>query len=151
VEILIQNLIFTGWKPPFAEKICSAPQSLFTLIARTILMVKSEMKTKDVVWLRLRGYHVVPLKPECNKLTGEVQRAIQEGASVYPDLAHPDFYHVLLEGAWAYIHVYRDERAVYLVAQSRLQLNSLEYFNGTAGSEYSEWRTRLLDAGQAAT
>jgi hypothetical protein len=140
VEILIQNLIFTGWKPPFAEKICSALQGLFTLIARTIVMVKSEMKTKDVVWLRLRGYHVVPLKPECNKHTGELQRAIQEGASVYPDLAHPDFYHVLLEEGWAYIHIYRDERAVYLVAQSPLQVNSLEYFNGTAGSEYQTKR-----------
>ena len=98
------------------------------------------MKTKDVVWLRLRGYHVVPLKPECNKHTGELQRAIEEGGFSLPDLAHPDFYHVLLEEGWAYIHVYRDGRTVYLVAQFPLQFNSLEYFNGTAGSEYQTKR-----------
>jgi hypothetical protein len=103
-------------------------------------MVKSEMKTRDVVWLRLRGYQVVPLKPQFNEHTSELRRAIQEGASVYPDSARPDFYHVLLEQGWAYIHVYRDGRAVYLVAQFPSQLNSFNDRNGTAESEYGARR-----------
>jgi hypothetical protein len=79
-------------------------------------MVKSEKKMRDLVWLRLRGYHAVSLKPEFDGHTVALERAIREGVLVYPDLARPDFYDVVLEEGWAYIHVYRDEQVVYLVA-----------------------------------
>src|SRR5262249_18453629 len=82
------------------------------------LMVKSEKKTRDLDWLRLSGYRVVSLKAELDDHTFELERAIQEGVLVYPDLARPDFYDVLLEDGWAYIHVYRETHAVYLLAHS---------------------------------
>ena len=50
-------------------------------------MVKSEKKTKDPLWLKLRGYRVVALKPDFEEHTIELERAMQEGIAVYPDLA----------------------------------------------------------------
>jgi hypothetical protein len=87
-------------------------------------MVKSEKNTKDTVWLNLRGYHVVALKPEFDEHTIELERAIQEGIPAYPDLARADFYDVEVEDGWAYIHVYRAVHAVYLVAHSSSTLTS---------------------------
>jgi len=81
-------------------------------------MLKSEKKTSEAVWLRLLGYRVVALKPELDEKATELERAIQEGIPAYPDSARADFYDVPLEGSWAYIHVYREGRAVYLVTYS---------------------------------
>jgi hypothetical protein len=47
-------------------------------MARTILMVKSEKKTRESVWLTLRGYHVVALKPDFDEHAMELERAIQQ-------------------------------------------------------------------------
>ena len=84
-------------------------------------MVKSENDIRSAGWLRLRGYRVVALKPEFDELTTELERAIEEGIPAYPDLARADFYDVELEDHWAYIHVYRTGRTVYLVAHSATQ------------------------------
>jgi hypothetical protein len=81
-------------------------------------MVKSEMKARNAVLLRLHGYRVVALKPEFDEHTIELEQAIQEGISAYADLMRPDFYDVALQDGWAYIHVYRAGHAVYLVAHS---------------------------------
>jgi len=81
-------------------------------------MVKSEMKAGNAVLLRLRGYRVVALKPEFDENAIELEQALQEGLSAYPDLVRPDFYDVALQDGWAYIHVYRAGHAVYLVAPS---------------------------------
>jgi len=81
-------------------------------------MVKSEKNSKNVVWLNLPGYHVVALKPEFAERTGEVESAILRGLPAYPDRARPDFYDVVLEDGWAYIHVFRGGRTVYLIAYS---------------------------------
>jgi hypothetical protein len=87
-------------------------------------MVKSE-KTGKPVWLKLRGYHVVALKSEFGERAVELERAIQMGIPAYPDLTRADFYDVQLEDGWAYIHVYRDGRAVYLVAYPMSPLDTL--------------------------
>ena len=81
-------------------------------------MVKSEMKARNAVLLRLPGYRVVALKPEFDEHTIELEQVIQEGISAYADLVRPDFYDVALQDGWAYIHVYRAGHAVYLVAHS---------------------------------
>jgi hypothetical protein len=81
-------------------------------------MVKSEMKARNAVLLRLPGYRVVALKPEFDEHTIELEQAIREGISAYTDLARTDFYDVALQDGWAYIHVYRAGHAVYLVAHS---------------------------------
>src|SRR3989442_304287 len=86
-------------------------------------MVKSEKKTRDLVWLRLRGYRVAALKPEFGEHAIELERAIHDGIPAYPDSTRADFYDVELEGGWAYIHVYRDGSAVYLVAHSSRDRN----------------------------
>jgi len=87
-------------------------------------MVNSETKTRDLVWLKLRDYHVVAMKPEFDQHAIELESAIQGGMPAYPDLARVDFYDVVLEDGWAYIHVYRDRHAVYLVAHSLPTFNS---------------------------
>ena len=84
-------------------------------------MVKSGNNIGSAGWLRLRGYRVVALKPEFEELTTELERAIEEGIPAYPDLARTDFYDVELEDHWAYIHVYRAGRTVYLVTHSAMQ------------------------------
>jgi hypothetical protein len=81
-------------------------------------MVKSEKKTTEPVWLRLRGYRVASLKPEFGEHAIELERAIHEGIPAYPDSVREDFYDVVLEGGWSYIHVYRGGRVIYLVAHS---------------------------------
>jgi hypothetical protein len=86
--------------------------------ARTIFMMKSEKNTSNAVWLRLRGYRVVALKPDFEVHTNELERAIEEGIPAYPDPARADFYDVVLDDRWAYIHVYRAGHTVYLVARS---------------------------------
>jgi hypothetical protein len=98
-------------------------------------MVKSGKTTRDPVWLRLRGYHVVALKPEFDEHAIELERAIQEGIPAYPDLARADFYDVALEEGWAYIHVYPDGHAVYLVA------HFLSTFNSFSTDDSGEWKT----------
>jgi hypothetical protein len=87
-------------------------------------MVKSEKKTRNPVWIKLCGYHVVALKPQFDERALELEWAIQRGIPAYPDLARADFYDVALEEGWAYIHVYRDGHAVYLVAYSLSTFNS---------------------------
>ena len=87
-------------------------------------MVKSKKKTKGPVWLRLCGYRVVALKAELGEHAIELERAVQEGILVYPDLARADFYDVVLDEGWAYIHVYPEGHAVYLVAHSLSALTS---------------------------
>ena len=93
-------------------------------------MVKSEKK-RNPVWLELHGYHIVALKPELDEHAVELERAIQSGIPAYPDLARADFYDVALEEGWAYIHVYRDGHAVYLVAYFLSTFNS----SSTRGSD----------------
>jgi hypothetical protein len=58
------------------------------------------------------------LKPEFDQSAIELESAIHGGVPAYPDLARADFYDVMLEDGWAYIHVYRNGHAVYLVARS---------------------------------
>jgi hypothetical protein len=87
-------------------------------------MVKSEKKTTELVWLRLRGYRVASLKPEFDEHAIELERATHEGIPAYPDSVREDFYDVVLEGGWSYIHVYRDGHVVYLVAHSPSTFNS---------------------------
>jgi hypothetical protein len=79
-------------------------------------MVKSEKKTRNPVWLRLSGYHVAASKPGFDEHALELERAVQTGILAYPDLDRGDFYDVPLEQGWAYIHVYRNGHAVYLIA-----------------------------------
>ena len=93
-------------------------------------MVNSEKKTRNPVWLQLRNYHVVALKPGFDQHAIELESTIQEGVLAYPDLARADFYDVALEDGWVYIHLYRDSHAVYLVAHSLAtfqSFSSLEY------------------------
>ena len=101
-------------------------------------MVKSE--TRNPVWLRLPGYHVVSLKPEFDKHTIELQRTIQEGVTVYPDLARPDFYDVALDEGWVYIHVHPGGRTVYLVAHSLSFFSSFLYCYGKPEFEHDTRR-----------
>ena len=50
--------------------------------------MKLEKKTREPVWLKLRGYHVVALKPEFEEHAVELENAIQGGmVPAYPDLA----------------------------------------------------------------
>src|SRR5262252_8025790 len=91
----------------FRELRSSAGVGLSIANARTILMVNSKKKTRQPVWLRLRGYHVVTLKPDFDEHATGLERAIHQGIPAYPDMARPDFYDVALEEGWAYIHVYR--------------------------------------------
>ncbi len=79
-------------------------------------MVKSEKKTRNPVWLKLPSYRVVASKPEFDEHAVELQRAVQRGIAAYPDWARGDFYDVELEKGWAYIHVYRNGCAIYLIA-----------------------------------
>src|SRR5689334_17702195 len=88
-----------------------------------ILMMKSETKKTELVWLTLRGYRVASLKSELGEHAIELERAIHNGIPAYPDPVRADFYDVVLEGGWAYIHVHRDARVVYLVAHSVSMLN----------------------------
>jgi hypothetical protein len=80
------------------------------------LMVKSEKKTRNLVWLKLPGYRVVASKPEFDEHAADLERAVQRGIPAYRDWARRDFYDVALESGWAYIHVYRNGCAVYLIA-----------------------------------
>ena len=81
-------------------------------------MMKPEKKISNPVWLELRGYHVVALKPEFKAHALELERTIHEGIAAYPDIARADFYDVALEQGCAYIHVYRDRHVAYLVTYS---------------------------------
>ena len=78
------------------------------------MTTKEEMR--NPVWLELRGYRAVALKPEFDLHAVELERAIHAGIAAYPDMARTDFYDVALEEGWAYIHIYRDRCAVYLIA-----------------------------------
>ena len=88
-------------------------------------MVKAGKKTQNPVWLKLPGYRVVASKPEFDEHAVELGWAIQRGIPAYPDLARGDFYDLALEEGWAYIHVYRDGHAVYLIAYFPSTFNSL--------------------------
>jgi hypothetical protein len=79
-------------------------------------MLKSEKKTPNPVWLKFPSYRVVGSKPEFNEHVAELERAVQMGIPAYPDLSRRDFYDVALKKGWAYIHIYRDRCAVYLIA-----------------------------------
>ena len=79
-------------------------------------MLKSQKKVTDAVWLRLSGYSVVALKPEFREQAIELERAIRKGVAAYPDMTRPGFYDVELQCGSAYIHVYRDKQAIYLVS-----------------------------------
>jgi len=92
--------------------------------SEVFVMVKSEKKTSEPVWLRLRGYRVASLKPEFSEHVIELERAIHGGIAAYCDPVRADFYDVSLEAGWAYIHVHRDGRVVYLVAHSLSMSNS---------------------------
>jgi len=81
-------------------------------------MLKSQKKVTDAIWLRLSGYRVAALKPEFREQAMELERAVQKGVAAYPDMTRPDFYDVELECGTAYIHVYRDMQAIYLVSHS---------------------------------
>jgi hypothetical protein len=81
-------------------------------------MVNSEKKMRNPLWLQLRDYQVMVLKPEFDQYAVELESAIYRGVPAYPDLARADFYDVMLEDGWAYIHVYRDGQAVYLVGRT---------------------------------
>ncbi len=107
-------------------------------------MMKSEKK-RNPVWLELSGYHVVALKPDFDEHAAELERAIQRGIPAYPDPARGDFYDVALEEGWAYIHVYGDGHAVYLVAYSRW---STVIFNPENLSFYKKLGFRIEGAGR---
>ena len=83
-----------------------------------MFMLKSQKKATDAIWLRLSGYRVAALKPEFREQAMELERAIRKGVAAYPDMTRPDFYDVELECGSAYIHVYRDMQAIYLVSHS---------------------------------
>ena len=83
-----------------------------------MLMLKSQEKATDAIWLRLPGHRVAALKPEFREQAMELERAVQKGVAAYPDMTRPDFYDVELECGTAYIHVYRDMQAIYLVSHS---------------------------------
>src|SRR5262245_41400235 len=87
-------------------------------------MMNTEKQTRGQVWLKLRGYRVAVLKPEFDEHAIELERAIHEGILAHPDSARPDFYDVALAGGWAYVHVYRDRHAVYLIAHLPSTFNS---------------------------
>ena len=70
----------------------------------------------DAIWLQFRDYHVVPLNPRLAGGIEEVEQAIKRGIAGCPDLRRPDFYHIELNNAWAYIHLRGDAQIVYLVA-----------------------------------
>jgi hypothetical protein len=99
-------------------------------------MTQLEKRTRDTVWLRLPGYRVASLKSEFGEYTFELERAIQEGILACPDPARADFYDIALEWGSAYIHVYRDGRAVYLVAHK----SNPDYVNLPASSFMSRFR-----------
>ena len=80
--------------------------------------MKSEKRISNSVWIELRGYRVVALKPEFSAHAMELERAIQEGVAAYPDMSRADFYDVALDGGSAYIHIYRDRQVAYLVSYS---------------------------------
>jgi hypothetical protein len=81
-------------------------------------MLKSQEKATDAICLRLSGYRVAALKPEFRDQAMELEQAIRKGVAAYPDMTRPDFYDVELASGSAYIHVYRDIQAVYLVNHS---------------------------------
>lgn len=72
----------------------------------------------NTVWLRLPGYQVVAMKPEFREYAMELERTIRHGIPAKPDPARPDFYNLTLDEGEAYIHVYPNRRAIYLVAHS---------------------------------
>ena len=114
-------------------------------------MVKTEEK-RNPVWLQLRGYNVITLKPDFDEHTAELKRAIRKGIPAYPDLGRADFYDVALEEGWAYVHVNRDGHAVYLVAYSRSDAEGLpcylETFNPANLPFYKELGFRIEGAGR---
>src|SRR5215472_9632910 len=79
-------------------------------------MMKTETQTSGQIWLRLRGYRVTALKPEFGEAAIELEREISEGIPAHPDSARTNFYDVVVDGGWAYIHVKHDRQTVYLVA-----------------------------------
>lgn len=81
-------------------------------------MLKSQKKVTDAIWLRLSGYRVTALRPEFREQAMELERAVWKGVQAYPDMTRPDFYDVELECGTAYIHVYRDMQAIYVVSHS---------------------------------
>jgi hypothetical protein len=91
--------------------------------------MKPERKISNSVWLELRGYRVVALKPEFDAHAVELERAIHEGIAAYPDTARVDFYDVALNEGLAYIHIYRDRHVTYLVSYSRPQIPPIAQIN----------------------
>jgi hypothetical protein len=114
-------------------------------------MVKSEKK-RNTVWLQLRGYHMLALKPDLAEHMAELERAIHKGIPAYPDPSRADFYDVPLEEGWAYVHVYRDGHAVYLVAYSGSDAEGLpcyfETFNPANLPFYKKLGFRIEGAGR---
>jgi hypothetical protein len=98
-------------------------------------MMKPEKKISNSVWLELRGYRVVALKPEFAAHAVELQRAIHEGIAAHTDTSRVDFYDVALDEGSAYIHLYRDRHVAYLVSYSRPQIPPIPQIN---------WRTLPL-------
>ncbi|SRR6266566_2596919 len=72
----------------------------------------------DAIWLQLQNHDIVPLNPSLAECTFELDMAIRRGARAYPDLKRIDFYDIELRNGWAYIHVRREARTVYIVASS---------------------------------
>jgi hypothetical protein len=114
-------------------------------------MVKTEMK-RNPVWLQLRDYRIVALKPELEEHAAELERAMQKGIAAYPDLVRTDFYDVALEEGWAYVHVYRGGRTVYMVAYSCSDAKGLpcylETFNPGDLPLYKKLGFRIEGAGR---
>lgn len=102
--------------------------------------MKPEKKISNSVWLELRGYRVVVLKPEFAEHAGGLERAIQEGIAAYPDMARADFYDVVLEEGWAYIHIYRDRRVAYLVTYSAVRGEDQPRIPPIAQTNLQNWR-----------
>ena len=71
----------------------------------------------EAIWLQLQNYRVSPLNPQLNGYA-DLERAINQGIPVCPDLHRADFYDVELDHGWAYIHVRDVLRTVYVVAYS---------------------------------
>ena len=69
------------------------------------------------VYLRLPHYSVVALRPELGRFVSELREALAQGVLVSADEKRGDFYDIELAGGSLYIHVYRENRIVYLVAR----------------------------------
>jgi hypothetical protein len=48
----------------------------------------------------------------------DLKRALEAGLPAYPDSNRSDFYDIELARRWAYIHVQKQSRTIYLVALS---------------------------------